>query len=427
MAGRRDTAAHAPGNPAGPRRRQRPAGGAEGRRNLPVSSAPPVTRRPVARLRHRATPVQRAPTDCQRHDQHDISATPATELSPALAGWPLDRVCERRVGAIEVMCCPFPQTRTTRWLVSGAGGIVPRWSRDGKELFYISANNDLLAVPLNPGPVFSFGVPATLFAAEPFLAGNIANGYDVHPDGKRFLMLRPVGAVGRRDEVIFVENLAAELRERGSTASMPATRLAAARPPSPTATASSGSWAQGGMATVYLAARSQARPQGRHQGAAARAGRGDRRRAVPARDQDHRRTCSIPTSSPLIDSGEATAFLYYVMPFVEGESLRDRLNREKQLPITDAVRIATEVASALDYAHRHGVIHRDIKPENILLHDGARAGRRLRHRAGREQGRRQPDDRDRHVASARRTTCRPSRRWASARSPPAPTCTPSAA
>ena len=65
------------------------------------------------------------------------------------------------------------------------------------------------------------------------------------------------------------------------------------------------------------------------------------------------------------------SFVYYVMPFVEGESLRDRLTREKQLPIPDAVRIASEVASALDYAHRHGVIHRDIKPENILLHDGA--------------------------------------------------------
>ena len=59
------------------------------------------------------------------------------------------------------------------------------------------------------------------------------------------------------------------------------------------------------------------------------------------------------------------------MPFVEGESLRDRLTREKQLPIADAVRIASEVAAALDYAHRHGVIHRDIKPENILLHDGS--------------------------------------------------------
>src|SRR5688500_8076490 len=72
----------------------------------------------------------------------------------------------------------------------------------------------------------------------------------------------------------------------------------------------------------------------------------------------------------LIDSGEVNGTAYYVMPFVEGESLRDRLNREKQLPIGDAVRIATEVAYALDYAHRHGVIHRDIKPENILLHDG---------------------------------------------------------
>jgi len=72
----------------------------------------------------------------------------------------------------------------------------------------------------------------------------------------------------------------------------------------------------------------------------------------------------------LHDSGEADGFLYYVMPFIEGESLRDRLTREKQLPIGDAVRIATEMASALDYAHRHGVIHRDIKPENVLLHDG---------------------------------------------------------
>jgi serine/threonine-protein kinase len=72
----------------------------------------------------------------------------------------------------------------------------------------------------------------------------------------------------------------------------------------------------------------------------------------------------------LIDSGEAGGTAYYVMPFVEGESLRDRLNREKQLPVAEAVRIATEAASALDYAHRHGVIHRDIKPENILLHDG---------------------------------------------------------
>ncbi len=77
-----------------------------------------------------------------------------------------------------------------------------------------------------------------------------------------------------------------------------------------------------------------------------------------------------PHILPLFDSGEADGFLYYVMPFVEGETLRARLAREKQLPVADAVRIAGEVASALDYAHRHQVVHRDIKPENILLHEG---------------------------------------------------------
>ncbi len=77
-----------------------------------------------------------------------------------------------------------------------------------------------------------------------------------------------------------------------------------------------------------------------------------------------------PHILPLFDSGEADSFLFYVMPYIEGESLRDRLDREKQLPIDDAVRLASEVASALDYAHRQDVIHRDIKPENILLHDG---------------------------------------------------------
>src|SRR5512141_1921196 len=73
----------------------------------------------------------------------------------------------------------------------------------------------------------------------------------------------------------------------------------------------------------------------------------------------------------LHDSGEVDGLVYYVMPYVEGESLRQRLEREHQLPVDEAIRIATEVAGALDYAHRHGVIHRDIKPENILLHDGS--------------------------------------------------------
>ena len=73
----------------------------------------------------------------------------------------------------------------------------------------------------------------------------------------------------------------------------------------------------------------------------------------------------------LIDSGEADGLLYYVMPYVSGESLRNRLTREKQLPIDDALRLSREVASALDYAHRQGVVHRDIKPENILLQEGS--------------------------------------------------------
>ncbi|MGE0555756.1 MAG: protein kinase [Gemmatimonadales bacterium] len=77
-----------------------------------------------------------------------------------------------------------------------------------------------------------------------------------------------------------------------------------------------------------------------------------------------------PHILPLFDSGTADGFLYYVMPYIEGETLRGKLDREHQLGVEEAVRIATEVADALDYAHRQGVIHRDIKPENILLHDG---------------------------------------------------------
>jgi hypothetical protein len=77
-----------------------------------------------------------------------------------------------------------------------------------------------------------------------------------------------------------------------------------------------------------------------------------------------------PHILPLLDSGEADGLLYYVMPVVTGESLRVRIEREGQLSINESIRIAKEVASALDYAHRHGVVHRDIKPENILLHDG---------------------------------------------------------
>ena len=78
---------------------------------------------------------------------------------------------------------------------------------------------------------------------------------------------------------------------------------------------------------------------------------------------------SHPHILPFHDSGEADGFLYYVMPYIEGESLRDKLSREKQFAMDDTLTITKAVASALDYAHRHGVIHRDIKPENILLQE----------------------------------------------------------
>jgi len=126
---------------------------------------------------------------------------------------------------------------------------------------------------------------------------------------------------------------------------------------------------QGGMATVYLAhdvrhdrkvALKVLRPE-----LAAILG-GERFLA------EIRTTANLqhPHILPLHDSGEADGLVYYVMPYVEGESLRDRILREHQLPVDDAVRIATEVADALGYAHGQGVIHRDIKPENILMHGG---------------------------------------------------------
>jgi Tol biopolymer transport system component len=126
---------------------------------------------------------------------------------------------------------------------------------------------------------------------------------------------------------------------------------------------------QGGMATVYLA------EDLRHQRSVALKVLRPELAAVIGADRflsEIRTTANLqhPHIVALYDSGAADSFLFYVMPYLEGESLRDRLSREKQLPIDDAIRIAGEIASALDYAHRRGVIHRDIKPENIMLHDG---------------------------------------------------------
>jgi TolB-like protein/tetratricopeptide (TPR) repeat protein len=126
---------------------------------------------------------------------------------------------------------------------------------------------------------------------------------------------------------------------------------------------------RGGMATVYLAEESH--PQ-RHvaikvldPGLAAVLGRERFLREV-----DLASKLAHPHILPIFAAGEADGLLYYVMPYVEGESLRDRLNREKQLALDDALRISREVADALSHAHSRGVIHRDVKPENILLESG---------------------------------------------------------
>ena len=126
---------------------------------------------------------------------------------------------------------------------------------------------------------------------------------------------------------------------------------------------------QGGMATVYLA-----RDLRHDRDVALKVLRPELAAVLGAERFLHeiKTTANLqhPHILPLHDSGEADGNVFYVMPYVEGESLRDLLDRENQVPIEDAVRIAREVASALDYAHRHGVVHRDIKPENILLHEG---------------------------------------------------------
>ena len=126
---------------------------------------------------------------------------------------------------------------------------------------------------------------------------------------------------------------------------------------------------QGGMATVYLAHdvrhdRKVALKVLRPELAAILGGERFLKEIRTTANLQH------PHILPLHDSGEADGTVFYVMPYIEGETLRDRLEREKQLPVDDAIRIAREVSDALDYAHGHGVVHRDIKPENILLQGG---------------------------------------------------------
>jgi serine/threonine-protein kinase len=126
---------------------------------------------------------------------------------------------------------------------------------------------------------------------------------------------------------------------------------------------------RGGMATVYLA-----RDQRHHRPVALKVLGADHAAALGARrflrEIETAANLSHPHVLPLFDSGEADGQLYYVMPYVEGETLRARLAREGPLPVADAVRLVRELADALGYAHAHGVVHRDLKPENVLLSGG---------------------------------------------------------
>ena len=126
---------------------------------------------------------------------------------------------------------------------------------------------------------------------------------------------------------------------------------------------------RGGMAAVYLAEDLK-----HHRKVAVKVLRSDLGIALGAerflREIEIAATLNHPHILAVHDSGEAAGILYYVMPYVEGKSLRDRLRRDMRLPLEEALQIAREVADALGYAHHRGVIHRDIKPENILLQAG---------------------------------------------------------
>ena len=126
---------------------------------------------------------------------------------------------------------------------------------------------------------------------------------------------------------------------------------------------------RGGMATVHLALDLR-----HHRRVAIKVLREELAAAVGAERflEEIRVTASLqhPHILPLFDSGSAEGLVWYVMPFVEGETLRSRLARERRLPVEDALQLVREMADALDYAHRHGIVHRDVKPENVLLQSG---------------------------------------------------------
>jgi serine/threonine-protein kinase len=145
---------------------------------------------------------------------HEILATPSVERQPALSpdGRWLAYISDE-TGRYEVYVRPFPDAKVAKRQVSLNGGFTPRWSRDGAELFFADETQTLFAVPVARGSVFAPGIPQRLFDA--FEYNVLGSQFDPHPDGKRFLMMRPAGRDARRlDEIVIVENFFAELKTK---------------------------------------------------------------------------------------------------------------------------------------------------------------------------------------------------------------------
>ena len=252
--------------------------------------------------------------------------------------------------------------------VSVDGASEPIWSRDGQELFYRRATpmgTELVAAALQLDAEPRVLRRTRLFDVSGYDTAAPHANYDVSPDGRWFVSrARTVPTISW---CFRTSRAGAPDRARIGGGAVSAERLATALADRYRVERELG---QGGMATVYLA---EDLKHGRR--VAIKVLRLELAAVIGAdRFVREIRTIAALQHPHILRPdrlGEVNGTAYYVMPFVEGESLRDRLNREKQLPIPDAVRIASEAAAALDYAHRHGVIHRDIKPENILLHDGS--------------------------------------------------------
>jgi hypothetical protein len=139
---------------------------------------------------------------------------PATELDAAVS--PDGRwlaYSSEESGVAEIYVRPFPDAGSARWQVSAAGGSDPVWSRNGRELFYVGRQGEMMGVAVAPGSAFTVSAPKRLFSTVPYTAIPPVPSFDVHPDGTRFLMLRETTPADR-NELIVVQNWVEEMRAR---------------------------------------------------------------------------------------------------------------------------------------------------------------------------------------------------------------------